>query len=161
MSARAYRRTLEAGLIIRPLTERDLDAVIEIECLSYSHPWNEGVFQDCFHSNYRLWALEEGGELNGYAIVSYQFDEAHLLNLCVSPVNTGRGLGRRLLRHVLATSAGDGMVAVILEVRESNQPAAALYLGEGFREIGRRPGYYPSAAGREDARVMSLSLTQS
>ena len=50
------------------------------------------------------------------------------------------------------------MVQVLLEVRESNDAAYRLYRQEGFREIGRRKGYYPAASGREDARVMALSL---
>lgn len=153
-----YQRVGEIGLVVRPLSEADLDAVIDIERLSYSHPWARGVFLDCFHPNYRLWALEDSTSLIGYAIVSYQFDEAHLLNICVSPASQRRGLGRRLLRHVVSCSAHDGMIAVILEVRASNEQAARLYLSEGFQEIGRRPGYYPDGSGREDARVMSLSL---
>lgn len=145
-------------MAIRRLDEADISCVLEIECRSYSHPWKQGVFLDCFHPNYRLWALEEAGSLIGYAIVCYQFDEAHLLNICVAPTAQRRGLGRRLLRHVVAESIRDGMVAVILEVRASNEQAAGLYLSEGFQEIGLRSGYYPSGAGREDARVMSLAL---
>lgn len=161
MSSGDYRHVLEADLVIRPLTEPDLEAVIEIERLSYPYPWKKGVFLDCFHPNYRLWALEQGETLAGYAVVSYQYDEAHLLNICVSPSCQRRGLGRSLLRHAISTSVHDGMVAMILEVRASNERAARLYLGEGFQEIGRRPGYYPDGSGREDARVMSLSLASS
>ncbi|SDX56831.1 ribosomal protein S18-alanine N-acetyltransferase [Marinobacter mobilis] len=161
MRAGDYQRVAEVGLVVRPLTETDLDAVIDIERQSYSHPWAKGVFLDCFHPNYRLWALEGSAGLVGYSIVSYQFDEAHLLNICISPASHRCGLGRRLLRHVVASAAHDGMVAVILEVRASNEQAARLYLSEGFQEIGRRPGYYPDGSGREDARVMSLSLGQS
>jgi len=53
-------------------------------------------------------------------------------------------------------AAADGMAQVLLEVRASNEAASDLYLAEGFAEIGRRPGYYPSSSGREDARVLSL-----
>lgn len=57
-----------------------------------------------------------------------------------------------------ARARAEGMVQVLLEVRESNDAAYRLYRQEGFREIGRRKGYYPAASGREDARVMALSL---
>ncbi|MBC7183796.1 MAG: ribosomal-protein-alanine N-acetyltransferase, partial [Marinobacter sp.] len=67
---------------------------------------------------------------------------------------------RHLLRHVLATAAHEGMSQLLLEVRTSNHAAIALYQNEGFHEIGRRPGYYPAANGREDARFLMLALGQ-
>lgn len=158
MSVPGYTESLSLDLSIRPLGEADIPAVLDIECRSYSHPWKQSVFLDCFHSNYRLWALEDAGRLVGYAVVCYQFDEAHLLNICVSPACQRRGLGRHLLRHVVAESIRDGMIAIILEVRAGNEQAARLYLSEGFTEIGLRAGYYPAGSGREDARVMSLAL---
>lgn len=51
------------------------------------------------------------------------------------------------------------MKQFILEVRVSNNPAKKLYLSEGFSEIGRRAGYYPDGASREDAVVMALQFT--
>ena len=39
------------------------------------------------------------------------------------------------------------MRAVFLEVDERNEPARRLYQRAGFREVGRRPGYYQQ--GRE------------
>ena len=148
-----------AGLSVRSLCPDDLPAVLEIERLSHSHPWSERVFLDCFRDNYRLWALLREDALVGYAIVSHLVDEAHLLNICVHPDTRGGGAGRYLLRHALAEALRDQSACMILEVRESNQPATALYLSEGFQEIGRRPDYYPSANGREAARVLSLNLT--
>ena len=51
-----------------------------------------------------------------------------------------------------------GAARIFLEVRPSNPPAIALYHDEGFNEIGRRPRYYPSHDGREDALVMAMEL---
>ena len=42
--------------------------------------------------------------------------------------------------------------------RPSNQRARALYLREGFTDIGVRRQYYPAATGREDALVMRLTV---
>ena len=53
---------------------------------------------------------------------------------------------------------GRGVRRLFLEVRPSNPHAMALYHGEGFNEIGRRPRYYPAHAGREDAIVMAMEL---
>jgi ribosomal protein S18 acetylase RimI-like enzyme len=47
---------------------------------------------------------------------------------------------------------------MFLEVRVSNERARRFYERNGFAEIGRRRGYYPAAAGREDAIVMARDL---
>ncbi|NWO06397.1 MAG: ribosomal protein S18-alanine N-acetyltransferase [Alteromonadaceae bacterium] len=146
------------GLTTRPLVNRDLPEVLEIERLGHSHPWSESVFLGCFRDNYQLWALCREDSLVGYAIVSHLYDEAHLLNICVHPDLRRCGAGRLLLRHALAEALRAGAACMILEVRESNHPAAGLYLSEGFEEIGRRPDYYPAASGREAARVLSIAL---
>ncbi|MGF2736931.1 ribosomal protein S18-alanine N-acetyltransferase [Marinobacter sp. DUT-1] len=142
----------------RSLSRSDLVQVLEIERQGYSHPWSEGVFLDCFKDNYRLWALCKEGGLIGYAVVAYLVDEAHLLNLCIHPDSRGFGAGRYLLQYLVDKAREDGMVQVLLEVRVSNRTAEQLYKSAGFGEIGCRPGYYPAANGREDARVMTLPL---
>lgn len=157
MSA-SYRAVESLGPRVRPLNEADLPTVLDIERTGYSFPWTESVFRDCFRPNYRLWGLFVSGELVGYAVVAYMVDEAHLLNICVYRPNRRSGLARYLLRHLVREATLDGMAQLVLEVRVSNQAAADLYFTEGFTEIGRRPGYYPNSSGREDARVLSLSL---
>jgi ribosomal-protein-alanine N-acetyltransferase len=47
-----------------------------------------------------------------------------------------------LLNLHLRRLAGLGARAVFLEVEEDNTPARRLYQRSGFREVGRRPGYY-------------------
>lgn len=145
-------------LMVRPLMPEDLPEMLEIERQGHSHPWTEGVFLDCFKPDYRLWGACLGDSLAGFVVVTYMLDEVHLLNICVHPRSRGHGVGRYLLRHLVAEATREGMNQVLLEVRLSNNVASKLYRNEGFEEIGRRPGYYPSASGREDARVMSLLL---
>lgn len=154
----SYQAVELSARAVRPLTVDDLPDVLEIERTGYSFPWAESVFLDCFRPNYRLWAVVLAGELVGYAVVACMVDEAHLLNICISKKQRRQGLARYLLRHLVCEAAKDGMTQVILEVRVSNHAAADLYLDEGFNDIGRRPGYYPSSSGREDARVLSLSF---
>lgn len=154
----AYRKIEVGVMTIRALCEDDLPEVIDIECQGYSFPWSESVFRGCFRPDYRLWALEMRDRLSGYAVVAYMAGEAHLLNLCVATGDRRSGAGRRLLRHLVAESARDGMSQVLLEVRDSNASAMDLYASEGFSVIGRRPGYYPGGQEREDALVMALPV---
>jgi ribosomal-protein-alanine N-acetyltransferase len=81
-----------------------------------------------------------------------------VLNICIASGHQGRGHGRRLLRSLLQIARGRGAERVFLEVRPSNRAAIELYHQEGFNEIGRRPRYYPSHEGREDALVMAIEL---
>lgn len=155
----AYQRVLASDLLIRPLVPEDVPAVLDIERQGYSYPWSEAVFLDCFKDSYRLVGVCHGGVLVGYAITAYVVDEAHLLNLCVHPRFRGEGVGRYLLKQVLASAAHEGMVRLLLEVRISNVPAVELYRREGFEDLGVRPDYYPSSDGREDARVMARTLS--
>lgn len=152
---KAYQQAAQDDLVINTLSRDDMPAILEIEHSCHSSPWSEGIFEDCFKATYRLWAARLNGELAGYAVVTYQYDEAHLLNLCVSPAARGLGIARRLLQYLIAGSAQDGMQLLLLEVRHSNRAAYRLYCSEGFEQIGVRPDYYPAPNGRENARVMT------
>ena len=70
------------------------------------------------------------------------------------------GFGARLLRHAMAVARDRGANTLLLEVRPSNTRALELYEHFGFVRIGVRKGYYPAHEGREDAHVLTHSLTE-
>jgi ribosomal-protein-alanine N-acetyltransferase len=71
-------------------------------------------------------------------------------DLPVRPAAQGGGIGRALLRDLLAHA---GPRRVVLEVRTDNAAAIALYESEGFVILGVRRRYYrPSGA---DAYTMA------
>ncbi len=140
----------------RPMTEADLDAVLKIEDAAFSHPWTRGTFADGLKS-YECWVMFEGSQQVGHGVIQLILDEAHLLNITVKPENQGRGLGLRLLEHLMSRAYQLNGRECFLEVRASN-PAYRLYERFGFNEIGRRRDYYPAAGGREDALVMACTL---
>lgn len=144
----------------RPMTTADLEAVLKIEYAAFSHPWTRGVFTDALTA-YECWVMFEGTQQVGHGVINLILDEAHLLNITVKPQSQGRGLGLRLLEHLMARAWERGGKECFLEVRASNGPAYRLYERYGFNEIGRRRGYYPSADGREDALVMACTLLES
>ncbi|MGM0412696.1 MAG: GNAT family N-acetyltransferase, partial [Pseudomonadota bacterium] len=82
----------------------------------------------------------------------------HILNLCTAPARRGQGLGRLLLRALLAEGRLAGAEQAFLEVRPSNTAAVALYQAEGFETVGVREAYYPAGGGREDALVLRKDL---
>lgn len=56
------------------------------------------------------------------------------LTMAVLPGLRGRGIGRALLRALLARASGDGVPALSLSVAEEN-PARNLYRSEGFVDV--------------------------
>ncbi|MGD9584535.1 MAG: ribosomal protein S18-alanine N-acetyltransferase [Lysobacterales bacterium] len=144
--------------MLRPMREADLDAIGIIEQRAYEFPWTQSIFRDCLRAGYHGCVLYFAAEIVGYFVLSVAAGEAHLLNLCVDPSEQGRGHGRRLLRRSLDLARWHRVERMFLEVRPSNPGAVALYASSGFRQIGRRPRYYPAAHGREDALVMALDL---
>ncbi len=141
-----------------PMTESDLDAVLRIERAIYDFPWTRGNFRDSLRAGYSCWVARADGELTGYAVMMLAAGEAHLLNLSVATERQGRGHGRALLAHLLATARDHAARVLFLEVRPSNGAAKRLYGGFGFEQIGVRRGYYPAHGGREDALVFSIAL---
>jgi ribosomal-protein-alanine N-acetyltransferase len=141
---------------VRGMRAEDLDTVSALENASYEFPWSEGIFSDCVKAGHPCWVLCVDEAIAGYGILSMGAGEAHVLNLCIGPDWRGRGLGRHLLGRLLDIARWNGAERVFLEVRPSNPLAKTLYESVGFREIGRRPRYYPARHGREDAIVMAL-----
>jgi ribosomal-protein-alanine N-acetyltransferase len=142
-----------------PMTEADLDDVVEVEEQIYPFPWTRGNFADSLHAGYSCWVLrDDGGQLQAYAVVMLALDEAHLLNLSVARDAQRAGLGWRTLQWMADVSREHGARTMLLEVRPSNPAAQRLYERYGFQRIGVRRGYYPARDGREDAIVMRISL---
>lgn len=149
---------IKPGVQLRGMRIDDLDVVSGLEVLSYEFPWSLGIFSDCVKGGHPCWVLCVDTVITGYGILSMGAGEAHLLNLCIAPDHRGRGLGRHLLGRLLDIARWNGAERVFLEVRPSNPLAKALYESVGFKEIGRRPRYYPARDGREDAIVMALEM---
>ncbi len=143
---------------LRPMVADDLAAVQAVECAAYAHPWSHAVFQDCLRVGYCCWIGAMGQEIVSHGIMSVAVGECHIFNLCVHPQWQGRGLGRRMLRHLLSLAIKRRADTAFLEVRASNVGARALYASEGFCEIGIRHSYYPAGKGREDAAVLAREL---
>jgi len=144
----------------RPMTTRDIDAVMAIEARCYSFPWTRGNFVDSLAVGYGAEVLvDDDAAIVGYWVAMAGAGEMHLLNITVAPEWQGRGLARGML-DVLEQRCRDGALPTLwLEVRSSNQRARSLYLMRGFAEVGLRRAYYPAAAGqREDAVVMRLDV---
>jgi ribosomal-protein-alanine N-acetyltransferase len=100
-----------------------------------------------------------GPVLRGFVMSRLVLDEAEILTVALDAGVRGRGLARPLLATHLDALAPRGTRIVFLEVEEANAPALALYRRLGFREVGRREGYYARPDGTSaTALTMCLDL---
>jgi ribosomal-protein-alanine N-acetyltransferase len=158
-------------LAIVPMVAADIDAVVEIENRSSPTPWPAQLFLEDLGRDWAHVDLvrlirppgERGGAAGshgdgpvvGFASYWLVHDELHLLNLAAHPDHRRRGIGTRLMRHLLAVARGHGCRYVTLEVRRGNHAAQALYQRHGFEAVGMRARYYSDG---EDAIVMTLTM---
>lgn len=141
---------------IRPMAEADLDQVSRIEQASYPVPWRREHFIQELHSPLSApFVAVRDQEVVGYLCLMSLFEEAQVLNVAVAPEQRGNGIARMLLEVAVATARQRGAEVLVLEVRESNRVAIALYESFGFVRYFVRPGYYE---GTEDAILMEKPL---
>lgn len=145
-------------MILRDMTETDLDDVLCIERGVHAHPWTLGNFSDALRSKYLCKVYESGQGMIGYAVLMLAVDEAELLDIAISAAHQRHGFGRRLLEEMMMLARRNDMRRVVLEVRASNAAAIGLYKSMGFTDIGLRRDYYPAENGREDAILMGREL---
>lgn len=140
-------------IVIRTMSERDSSAVWELEKKCFSVPWSEESIHAMF-SEKGYWNLtaRDDGSLVGYIGMKAVLDEADITNVAVDPNRRRQGIGKMLLRGLLAKAGELRIRRIFLEVRVSNTAARALYEQAGFRTVDVRKNYYEKP--KEDAYIM-------
>jgi ribosomal-protein-alanine N-acetyltransferase len=98
----------------------------------------------------------ENDAIIAYAIAWFVGEELHIGNIAVERSRQGRGIGKRLLEHLLKEASLRRTAYATLEVRVSNVRAIGLYRAYGFRSIALRRRYYSDNG--EDAMVMFAEI---
>ena len=125
----------------------DAAAIAALHAASFQRGWGEDeICRLMIEANVVADRAVKGGKLIGFILSRRAAGEAEILSVAVAPAWRGRGLARPLLDRHLRRLAGLGVAAVYLEVGEHNAPATRLYRRAGFREVGRRHGYYDGGA---------------
>lgn len=140
---------------IRPATRLDLEAIALLEARVYppEELWSfEDYIEDHAEPGRFYLVAELASELVGYAISNAE-DPAAPVNvtaLTVSPHARGTGLGRALLKALLALHP---QRSFSLEVRTDNTTAVSLYESCGFSVVGVLSDFYAPSI---DAFEMAL-----
>ncbi|MEO6502466.1 MAG: GNAT family N-acetyltransferase [Jatrophihabitantaceae bacterium] len=163
---------------LRPMRIADLDALLPFEEQMFGpEAWSrQGYLDELADTELRHYIVAEAagetaaeaageaaagtgkGALLGTGGVMVIGDTAQILTLSVLPAARRHGVGRLLVRALVAEARRRRADEVLLEVRVDNHAAQQLYASEGFTVLGRRRGYYEQ--GRVDAITMRCEVTR-
>lgn len=148
-----------SDLAYRQLAGGDVTALAALEAASFPTPWSAEQYDAMMRRGAcTVFGAWHGVVLVGYIAVAVQAatGEMEVYNIAVATEYRRRGIGRKLLSLALEAAMLNRVEQAFLEVRETNEPAIALYTELGFLQAGVRPKYYPDTG--EDALVLARSL---
>jgi ribosomal-protein-alanine N-acetyltransferase len=147
----------ENKIKIIPLGIHHLDCIEELENRCFKIPWTKKMFEDELKNplaRYQVITVED--KIAGYSGIWHIHGEGHITNIAVDLSFRGLGLGKMLIDKMIGDAINDGVDALTLEVRKSNESALRLYKKCGFKGVGIRKGYYSDNG--EDAVIMWRKL---
>lgn len=136
----------------------DAATLAEIDAETNPSPWSADAFRESLVRSRGFTVRDGAGAVLGFVVYTAVAGACEILELAVTVPARRRGLGRKLLDAAIDDAVSEGARRCILEVRESNAAARALYASAGFVVDGRRKAYYRTPGGREDALLMSCDL---
>jgi ribosomal-protein-alanine N-acetyltransferase len=139
------------------MQQEDLPAVagIELETLS---SWSLlALERELAVANGRqLVILSPDSKVVGWCACRTVWPEAEMLKIAVIEAERHRGLGSLLLDSLLEDLQKQDYGGLFLEVRAKNTPALLFYEKHGFRQVGKRMGYY--ADPDDDALILQKDI---
>tara|TARA_B100001175_G_scaffold172758_1_gene146602 strand:- start:378 stop:821 length:444 start_codon:yes stop_codon:yes gene_type:complete len=141
-------------LIIRKGCYKDLQSIILIEKHVFKkEQWSRNMLEEeLISSNDRLsWVAVYDKDILGYLMIRYLKNEFNIINMAVTHLFQGKGIGRLLINHMIKGLPLHS--SIFLEVKQGNLPATNLYSSIGFKQVGLRTNYYQDG---KDAILMYL-----
>jgi putative acetyltransferase len=125
-----------SGAEVRGLIRSHLDGMHETSPPESVHALD---LEDLRHPSITFWSAWVDGQLAGIAALkAIDAERGELKSMRVDDRHRGSGVGRALLRHIIAEARRRGMSSLWLETGSSEDfvPAQRLYESEGFRRCG-------------------------
>ncbi|QFT34800.1 ribosomal protein S18-alanine N-acetyltransferase [Roseibium porphyridii] len=150
--------------VVEEALDEDLPKIAEIHAASFAHNWHADEFgrmkaQDGVTILVARRASPYGTRAPlGFVVLRTVADEAEVITIAVQPRQRGRGVGKKLMEASLFRLYAERCSHLFLEVDAANEAALLLYRGLGFKEVGKRKGYYSESGGDGTALVMRIDL---
>jgi len=132
--------------MIRTAAPDDVSAIAALEARSLgSDAWSAKLVEEGVTGalpTIRYLVAEADGAVVGYAAASLVAGIAELQRIAVDDRHRRSGIATELVDAVVRAASDEGADRLLIEVREDNAGAIALYAARGFVEIDRRPRYY-------------------
>ena len=147
---------------VTAMTEKDIDAILDIEIAAFKRPWARSSFMAELASQYsrgfviRPESACKTDQIVAYLCFRFVVDDIHILKIAVAPAHRKNGYGLKLLRHCLAMAKNCHARTVFLEVRQLNAAAIGLYQKTGFYIEANHSDYYSDT--HEDAILMRKNI---
>jgi len=135
-----------SDVTVRPARPAEAEALTELVMRSKAHwGYSEEFMERCraeltIHADEmvpaRMTVAEAAGRVAAVATLEGEPPEAELGSLFVDPDMIGKGVGRRLLQHMLETARGIGVRTVVLDADPNAEP---FYEAMGFIRVGVVP----------------------
>lgn len=135
----------------------DIKGILEIENACFTaDAWSEEAFAfrlDIGEPRFYNLVVDDNDFIAGYITASFVAGEINIDSVAIADSYRRKGLASELINTAIQISRAE---LAMLEVRESNQAAIALYEALGFKEVGIRRDYYDLPT--ENAVLMTKSI---
>ena len=140
--------------VIAPMRQWHIKELTYVERSCFPDPWTlEGLSAELQNPVARFFVALDHQKVVGYAGMYSVAGEGDIAKVAVLPEYRRKGIGRALVSTLIYLAQQERLAFLTLEVRKSNQAAAELYQGLGFRLVGERRGFYEKP--REDALLLT------
>ena len=140
-------------MTIVSMTSAHVAQIAELEKRCFNDPWRENSIASELNNRLSCWLVAlEGDVVIGYVGSQTVLGETDMMNIAVHPDYRNQGVAKNLIQTLMDTLSGQGSHSLMLEVRQSNEPAKNLYASLGFETVRIRKNYYRNP--KENALIL-------
>ena len=140
-------------MMIMKMTQCHVSQIADLEKICFNDPWSENSIASELGNRLSHWLVALDGEkVVGYVGSQTVLGETDMMNIAVHPDYRKQGIATELIEALIQVLKERDSHSLMLEVRESNDPAKELYSKMGFELVGIRKNYYRNP--KENALIL-------
>ncbi len=141
-------RITDASMLLNPhirkMTADDLPCVVDVDAAAFEPLWQNSLdaLSKAFSQAAYASVTEDGTDMIGYQLSTWNPQGAHLARLAVRPEAQGRGMGTALVNDLIVHMQRGGASRITVNTQMNNLASLALYQKLGFRRTGEQYPVY-------------------